>query len=505
MREFALDITEPCHKGLRTYKAPTNNPAGLHTCYALVPRDAGLSPYTRLTDSLADSLVDVSWPFPQLFVGRSETLLLTETVIYTFVPATGLATAITTYDALAPSSTKAITGSGVWHFVDYGKAWYLYNGTSVVFRDNRNGMQGGTNNVLVYNNTQIGTACDLKGRMVFGGFGSTFWNTGWNEIIARCAEEYPTPIEPGSDIPDNMILWSSVGGGDVSWLMMPELALGGNPAYTGLYTGLDSLLQAFERNEFGFMALPFTGSVTTLKQLGNTAIAYGTNSLYALYNADAPVNTLGLRTVSEGLGIKGRGCVAGDLYKHVFIGQDDNLYSIDAELKLQKLGYKEYMSALTGTIQMSYNMQEKEFYISGSNRCFVLGINGLGEATELVTSQYVSGGVESGVTSPLTATAFTLITDVYDMGFRGLKHVPYFLADVSGATSLRGALYRQYDKSVALSAGSYINANKEGVVHVNTTTQDFMVAITGTSTSSFRLNDINVRYSGVDNRARRGL
>src|SRR4030042_7084959 len=93
MRELEYTFQKGFQLGLRPSKGnPTNNEF-LMNCFNAKPSALGLLPYEPYQNPLQ---LAMSWPFPQIFIGISRTILCTQTEVYSVDGSWGTTLKITT-------------------------------------------------------------------------------------------------------------------------------------------------------------------------------------------------------------------------------------------------------------------------------------------------------------------------------------------------------------------------------------------------------------------------
>jgi hypothetical protein len=500
MKEFSNNLLEMVRSGLRR----DERGSGMLSMYGVVPSEFGPRHYTRVTCPI--SPLTVTWPFPQLFRGKGITLLAYATTVYEVDESDWSVTPIVTYDALDESATKTITGSGPWHFIDFFDTWVLMNGTSAVFRTNMEGMLGGTNKTLVYNSGTIGTGCALAGRAVYGGFNtSNFWQEDWKALMEHFTGSTGAQVEPSLGMPSNFVAWTTIGGGDMLWPIYPEVSMLGHVGQGGYTVDRSRWKELMERNEAGFMPMPWKGTVLCVKRLGQNAIVYGDHGVAALIPVPEPVPTLGMRSLL-GVGAASRGAIGGDEHQHVFVDATGYLWSIGEDMKPQRLGYHEFFNGMLGSnAVVSHDPEENEFYICDGTDCYVLNRAGLGEATELVTSLTVTDGGLVGVKKVNTSATFSMLTDSVGVDVTGIKMLKSIDVDMDGVSGLQVAVDTKYQKGDSFVGGAWVDVNREGSAYMGVSGTEFRVGVKGTGTSGVRLNGLSMRWQHSDKRYLRGV
>ncbi len=507
MKEFSLTLKEGLASGLRRESRNARNTQALYTCNNLRPTESGLVAVNAITSLVTSS---ESYPFPQLFRGQSKTLLVGATSVAE-LDGSWNETALATYDALNKPSTKAITSGGSWHFFDFFDTWFLLNGSCVVFTTNIEGMLEQTVKTLVQDTQTVTTGCSHGGRAFFGGFNpSNYWSADWTAFWTDFATRNPTGVKVDLNIDTNFVCWSSIGGGDVLWPLYLERAITGFLG-SGTDYGYDRalLFEQMKSNQAGFMPMPFQGTVRALKSLRKSIVVYTDNGIAAMVPTavdDVPV--LSLQKFIP-IGIASRSAVGGDEDRHIFVDRTMTLWSIDAGLKVERLGYQEYLATLVAAnLLVSFDPLEREFYITDGTGCFVLTKLGLCKATQIPTSiirvdEDLDGYVTSATQSSQTAGSFT--TDVLDFGFRGRKRIGFVEVGSSGISSMTVSAYWRNSTTGAFTQTSWKAVNADGFVYLGISAVDVRIAVRGTLAVGATVDYLTIRYQRDEKRQVRGI
>jgi hypothetical protein len=507
MREFSFRLEEELEGGLRADSRNKLNHVGLVECMGLKPvKGLGLVPYKPITlkpssATLTAAGITPTFPFPQLFRGKDITLLCDETKIYEVDESDWSISQITTYDAYDVGSTKSIVAGGVWHLSDFGDSWFLFNGSCMVYKTNRYGIVGGTNKVLVQTTMSVKTGCAHRGRSIMAGFSSDFWTDDWETYWTTARSDIPQRITDNLALDTNYVLWSSIGGGDTLCWLFEDYAMEGPLAQDSSY-----IISMLKRNEWGFMPMPWQGTIHCVKSLGKNVAVYGSGGIDVLVQTDAPFPTFGLQHIS-GVHIADRGAVGGDENVHVFMDDSGTMWRLGADLGLARLGYEEFFSSMPGDdIIVTYNIQENEFVVSDDSEAYILTSAGLGEANQLIMSQeYYDGEIVGIYDASITDAEGRFRTDTFDMGLRTIKQITAIEVGFEGDTTLSVGVYTRFNKAGSFIFSGYKVANKEGIVYPLVSGVDFQLRLKGTDYSKTRITYIVVRYKVSDKRSIRGL
>ena len=274
----------------------------------------------------------------------------------------------------------------------------------------------------------------------------------------------------------------------------------------------------------GYAKVPWdkwgTGLVHKVKRLGDTVMVYGDGGRMALVPVSEPMVTFGVQELG-GLGISSGNHIAGNEEIHCFIDTDSDLWLVDAKLKFQKLGYREYILDLTGDssnlpVRVSYLPGRREFYICGGDRGFILNESGLAEMHQLATSVGEYRGTQCGFFLDSEDYEWRLTSDTIDLAQRGMKTIGFLELGINhynSSSSLRdvyvSADYR-YNYQVAQNSFStldFTRLNPEGGAFVNITAPEIRLKVKGTDyrNGSLNLDYIKMRSKLSDKRFVRGL
>lgn len=256
MDAYPVTFDEALRTGLKTDSRVPSGAQVLDVCTGLRPTRFGLKDYLPITQPFSDAYLtatlggSLGWPFPQLFRGKSITLLCFQSTIFEVNEADWTATEILLYDAAnfgnAVPATATITAGGPWHFMDFHDTWVLMNGVTTIFKTGYYSLPIATDDVT------IKTGCEMKGRAIMGGFNpSNFyaladWPAYWETLNANAPAEIRQKAEiMAGGAGTNWCWWSTIGGGDLLWLISKDLYLNDTrpileQVTNGTFTGADT-------------------------------------------------------------------------------------------------------------------------------------------------------------------------------------------------------------------------------------------------------------------------
>lgn len=500
--------------GLRESDENERNSERLTLCQNARPTKYGLVQHypinfpPALQTAIASAGLSVSHPFPQLFKGKHTTYLFTETKVYSVNESTWAITPLSLVN-LAGSPATISSGGGAWQFVDCHQTWYATNGVTTVFQAEVNGVTA----VRVDTSVPVQTGCELRGRVLFGGFDpNNYWTSTWDAHYESWTDNYivPTTGVSPSGIGSNFISWSSIGGGDTLGLIYPDLLIAGQESYSS--GGHDSdrpiYFDFLDRNEAGFMPMPFSGSVLCLRPLGGQCMVYGDEGIAAVYTASAPVPTFGLKELTS-LGIASRTAVGGDDNEHVFLDSSGSLWHIDAELALTELDFAEDLSALTDSeVTIVKDPQKGDFHIAGkvggNSVVYTLTKSGLYKHKHAVTSAYflpktldhAAGMV--GVYEEIADTDEAIVqTDTFDFGTRDIKTLQGVEVGSTANTAIQVKVLYRTNASQSWMETEYRSVSSEGWVDLVVSGVEFQIQVYYADYENFeRIDYIRLLWRG---------
>ncbi len=501
--------------GIRDSENGEKNTERLVTCYNAKPQRYGIvqhSPITfpgALASAISSAGITISHPFPQLFRGMEQTLLFTETKVYSVNESTWGLTELTLKTKAYPGSTTTIaSGGGPWQFCDLGKAWFAFNGVTTVFYTDISG----TYEVRVDTSVPMQTGCYYKGRAIFGGFNSSnYWNSTWTSNIQSWTNDFI--VNPGgitiSGIGSNFVSWSSIGGGDVLGMLYPETLVEGREEYTtGAHSSAVPLWKEYlTRNECGFMPMPWRGTVWCVKPLGNHIMVYGDNGIAALTPVTDPFPTMGMVQVSR-FGLAARTAVGGNDNEHMFIDSTGAAWRVMPNLDIEKLDYANVLDQLVGDhITITHDEQQSEFHLTGSdgsgNRIVLTETeSGFYTHKHPPTSGFLLNGSMVGVYESLSDSSATITTDTLDFDTRSIKTIHSIQVSSTVVDNLYVKVYFRSDSGSTWSYTDRVQLNSKGYLDLLVSGVEFRVELyTDDYTNIEKIDYIKVfwREEGVRN------
>ena len=444
---------------------------------------------------MADAIIstcgtwDVTWPYPQIYYGDYYTLAFAivaatsdcsaglpaadgNLVMFELVNDSNVWTATAMYDFGNPSYIDQLDVMDFGQF--YTASAFGYNGATAVHTAIRRNPGTGAPLITALATTNAPkfiTGCNFNGQAVIGGINSSDAN------------------------------WSALGLSGVAWSSIGYFDFRPYDAY----------------NVAGYRRMPWEnggkGIVYKVYSLGKGVMVLGDGGQAFLYPADKPAITFGMKRLS-GAGIRSGNHVAGDENILCYIDRNYDLWRIGADLKAEKLGYREYMKALVthaNRTLMSYVPARKRFYISNGNEGYVLTEQGLYTTDQLVTSAGDYKGTLCGFWADGDDVEIRFGTDRLDFGTQGLKTfeglefgVHYDATDAKLSANL-DFLY-DYNATSFNSVG-WTDLSPLGQLTKRVTAREFRVKLKGTTykSATFNFDSIMAKVKFPDKRTIRGL
>jgi hypothetical protein len=387
--------------------------------------------------------------------------------------------------------TTVITPGSSWQFADAGSFWMLYNGNCTIIN-----VPGKA--CYCDDSIEIATGCYFRGRIitagfntsksVYQGFGSKFQD--WTPTIRK----YVGVADTLPALSQNWVKWTAIGGDDALWPYFPWLAWHGAAGYSTVDEFYHDWLL---RNDMGERPMPSPGSALVVKPLGGGVMYYAQDGIFYLRQVSDPEPTFSLVEFPEFLttGLAGRGAVAGTEAEHCFLDTEGNLWKIDNQLKLTKLGFKEYLSSFLGQEMMfSYNQAEHEYTLSTENLSYRLTRTGLCKLRESIISQIFTDIPMGFSLVDLADNTMTLVTHPMDIGTRAIKNLTFI--ELGGVSEIKPdvSVYYRLDASSLWSQTDWITPKFDGKVRIDQTGVEFKLALRYNTLDLVRLEYVNLNW-----------
>jgi len=537
MREFSFPFTEGLNKGLRSNSKNPRNSQYLTEAYNVKMGRAGAEPFVKLSQDIVSPDIE-GYATPQLFATSAGNFLATKLGVYAIE-----------HD-LVISATSLVNGywendSVNWSLADFGQyqIWcdlqYLYyanpyNWSSGTFTmtgeaDYPDGERNATGHIRVV------TVAALGGRLFLTGY-VDFYGAGIGPPYL--ASDYTTL---------DKVFWSRAGGMNYSAVDLSGNYAGDIARIIQLFCGVVPISSnALDKPGAGCVTLPFDGRVAALKPLGNKMMAYVGGSHYgyfavydetpiysgqgggvaALTQHVSPYPTFGVDTI-RAVGVPRGRPVAGDDKRHVFIDSDGVLWTIDASMKLDRLGYEEFFYPRivenNSYFYLSYDPVNEDYYICArgfqtpplvASRTWILSKSGLSEIHQhvmsvapmmkMVATPY-SRTVQAICRTNGTDLSAYVCTDTLDMGTRAIKTITGLEIGATNSAAMVANVDYKYQTAGAFVTSTPKPVHKNGTVTPMVAGTDFRVRVKSTNFADFDMDYLDIRWKLNDKRLIRGL
>lgn len=353
----------------------------------------------------------VTYPFPQLFVGREGVYKFDQTDVYRMTAEDGTMGAVSLYTlarlasgyTFTNTSGATITGNAIWHMAMAGSHWVASNGVSNVIHFE--GFSGaGTQKAFVSQDPFFTTCCEYNGKFLYGGIESLI-NSSWVTQLNTLKTYYNSESPDGDD---NQVYFSSLDLESKFHWYWPWM--------------LDSrkLQEIMNRRDSGFIGSGQRGAVLGLAPLGNGVICYGAEGIS--YLRERPeIRTFGREFVLD-TGLKSRGAFTGNRQVQYFLDVEARLWRITADLKLELLDYSVELNSLSNVV-MSFDSVKGDLYINSASVGYLLSQGrALSEIPQIVISPHRNLGADRAILKESSNQGFLIQTGEADLdGTRAAK------------------------------------------------------------------------------------
>lgn len=306
-------------------------------------------------------------------------------------PSSSFVGTVTTFSALWIEPQAITVGGGVWHSAGFGETnWFMTNGATLVWNmpSNVNGVVQGIESSVVFQ-----SLCNHDDRLVLAGpSGTWFSDPNWTALFEHWKMTSDRPGRSRSFVTtENMtigtdwIIVSERGGGDLTLPYMMTLAmLGIYPDGYDFTTFKEVIYSAIENGTIIIHPVVKSGPIRAVKAIGRDLVVYGERAVVLLTLTENGYVERDEPLVS--LGVPARGAAGGDSKINLFVTNTGYGYTWDGS-NLRPLDYQEYFGAMTqANLVVSYDPEEKYFWIADGATSYCLTRKGLGESKTIVPS-----------------------------------------------------------------------------------------------------------------------
>lgn len=503
-----MDFFEALRVGLRSDSRTDRNAQRLVEMQGLIPTEWGAKALPTFTYPISSPTLAslLAWPHPQLVGLDNLVLLMGATAIYTVTESTWATAEITFYDPRIPANSKVIVaGGGIWQTAGFQGSWFATDGQSLLYKMPSNAGQKAFNADV---GLSIQAVANHQNRLVFGGIAGTYFitNSDWDALFDLWRENVQDNIVvTDQDVLDtSYIFYSEQSGGDTDIPFAALMAVIGEPLSTVFDKFKPIIYGLMEKGRMGFHPIQNNGTIYALKEHNGDLIVYGDKSVLRLSMGEVSANgklRLGYREqILLDQGIAGRGAVNGDESEHVFVTNQGEVYRLRAGEGLERLGYDEFVGALTiADIVVAYDQKEHYYFFSDGTNGFCLTRTGLGGCDDIMPiSLFRSPGNDGVIGTGIIAgspTGAVIETEIFDGGMRSVWEIAYVDISTTDTDSTGWQLVPKYrlDKSLAMTTKAAETFDLRGRVRTKTPGIDHAVRLTASNRTLVDLERILVQ------------
>jgi hypothetical protein len=444
--------------------------------------------------------VSVAFPFPQYCWGEKVCILADSTALktVTHTGSTWTSSAITTYDAVTPANTKAITAGGTWHFAAFQDNWFLTNGTTLVFKI----PSATSSKTLATTTTTVQSLVNHGDRLILGGLESNgqspwFSGTRWTNLFTHWRKTNPGTryLTDTMAFDSSWIVWGQPAGGDKDipfHALMCMLGVFGTAAYDKF---LAQILHFIEQGSIGMAPLRNPGTIRKVVSTGDKLLGFGIHSASVLIPEELGFAEREALQVS----VAGRGAAAGN----VFVDTQGGIWQ-----DFKNLNFSCWMARLyPASIVVSHDTWTNCYWITDGTYCYVLTEAGKlgGPMSIKPTSLFRHGGkflVGAGSGIGASTYAWEVETQNITLTQRGTKRFTTLQVETDPVTALHGRVGLKNGSSSIY--GPWLHGGRENVVNNAVSGTELRIGLKDTVTSAnvpyFRLSRIAPNFIPEDKR-----
>lgn len=355
-----------------------------------------------------------------------------------------------------------IGGGTQWHVAedDFGHI-IMTNGTSTLVY-----YEG----MLIASPMSVRTVGYLGGRLWLGGF--KFLNYVYLDAKINNWRGYTQ--NSFGPFYDDTILVTTAGSSDViNWLFY-------------MTWDADTFYDLLSANDFLIMRLPECGKIIACSPMNGAMVFHGERGIC---NVSLTSGTPSRQNLLPH-GILGRGCVAGNGQRQLFLDYQYALWSLTSE-GLSRLGYDSILNGNSSETVISMNEYTGDFYITDLDSCFLLNASGLTRLPERIISCMVDWTSKQvvGFSVSESDTSMTLKTEILGRENEAKKTitdvmlVPY---DAEATVQINHRL----DSYSDLTEGDIVYPDADGLYRFDVTCQEFELEIVFPTYAERSVSDI---------------
>lgn len=246
-------------------------------------------------------------------------------------------------------------------------------------------------------------------------------------------------------------------------------------------------------NVAGKMPVDWKGYVYAIEQLADTNIiyVYGDNGITRI----SPNGIFYGRKQVSNLGIKSKHSVVNTKDSHYFISKNGNLYRINRDNTITKLGYAEFLSVM-GEVVMSWDGFNQYVYICDGATGYIYSedSDSLTEGPSNVTGiRYRDSEFYVGAPTLITIPEVLIVSDIYDMGTKKEKTIFEIIVGVNDTYGLQVAVDYRLSPLDDFKTIPFKSVGPLGKVVINCYGREFRFRVKGRGiTSGFKIESLTV-------------
>lgn len=254
-------------------------------------------------------------------------------------------------------------------------------------------------------------------------------------------------------------------------------------------------------NDAGFKPMVWPGYVYQILKLGKNAIVYGSGGVTMMVPVGEPFPTFSFKELYD-VGIKNKTAVTGNESVHYFIDRSGCLFKLADGI--EKLGYEEFLSPMVNPL-LFYDSVKDRLYISDDDNGYVYNESALTGGYSGLTGLYRLNNILYAVShSEVEVLPVSIITDVFDFNYRGMKSIESIQFDVDCIDTLYAAVDYRFRKDTSFKTTRWTALNSSGIAHIRTAGVEFRVRLKTLVRSNFELSYMLFQYKYIDRRFARG-
>ena len=404
------------------------------------------------------------------------------------------------------------TGHG-YSFVEVDGIWFITNGAALITNVDLGytaAWNGGNNDLAViptglcmYNDRFVACGLNTTGSFFDGGTANNL-NSLWTDVwsLYKSFEDGRGIARQADLMDDSYVMIGTPGGGSSDLPFAIEQML---------FSGHESAAHGHVRNaathgEIVFVRVPWNGNALAVQQLGDNIIVYGDTGVGLITpirgdttRAQVAVEYFKIEQILD-IGILNKSAHIGDKTQQTFIDTRGDIWRINAEGQLTRLGYKEFISPLTAAnVLMSQDIREGDIYIGdGSATCYQLSPFGLSKARYIYNDilPYTDGALYGvWVAEDSAGDVSTFTTVQFNFGNRQYKVLQEISIEQGGFTAPTAKASNRFGHAASFTANSFTALNFDGSVFQGVQGSDFkLLWASGAVAAGAGIDDITLFY-----------